>query len=125
MPEQNQIIATLLLQMTISDQKSERTLSSLVQTMVEKYGERGFAVAPDEMLHELFTRLYEEPRSVTAENDGELCLAIMNRGLRYNFSRGWNAKDLTEQVVADYGARLRPAADADSLRTFVRAALVS
>ena len=125
MPERNEIIATLLLQMTVSDQKPERTLSSLVETMVTKYGERGFALAPDEMLHDLFTRLYKEPHLVSAHDDGRMYQAIMHRGLRHLLSRGWSADEVVSQVVAGYGARVRVSVSESELRAFVRAALDS
>ncbi len=113
-------IAIRLLTMTASDQKAERPLGEFLSTMVKKYGERGYVVAPDEVLHDLFVRLYESPGKVTTE-DGPLCLAIMRCGLKQQLLQGWKETEIADQVVFGYAERLH--VTETELRTFVHAAL--
>lgn len=125
MPRDDLVIATRLLAMTVTDQKTDRKLSEFLSTMVEKYGERGYCVAPDETLHALFSTMYEEPHRLVVADDGQLCLEIMRRGLRHSLSQGWSATDIAQHVVSGYMERMRAFATEEELRAFVRTALAA
>lgn len=116
----HETVAVALLATTIRIQKSDRPKDSIVQGNVAKYGRRGFRVADDGVLKDVFERLYTAPESVTPEKDGALCLVIMSRGLQDQRRLGWSTEEIETFAVRDYAPQLpSPLSDGD-LRSFVR-----
>ncbi len=125
MPATSENVAVSLLRMSIADQLPSRSFSSIVETMVEKYGARGYKLASDSDVRALLEHIQNTKRSTLSQRERELSHAIMSQGLRHLVSEGWNARDIVEQTLTKYGARTDVPYEREELRTYVRSALTS